>query len=502
MAKVKIQGHASGTGILTVTAPNTSTDRTITLPDATGTLLNSDGDGSSLTNLDIDGLSDAKSAGTDFTGSLIIGHQTTGTLDAATYNTAVGLTAMDAITSGDGNTALGYNSLGGNTTGSSNTAIGKNAMKLNTEGSNNIAIGNDALWSSTTFGLNISIGNNSCAYLDEGIRNTVIGTYAFDAATGGGYNTIIGYAAATKATGTACRYNTIVGCNAADDIDGGWQNTIIGYWAADGLTDGIKNTIIGGEAGNITTGGYNICIGNVADVPDGTASGQINIGNVFRQQSNGDILLRPDGEDQNTFVYKDNRVCSWYGDNANWIHQMYTGGSTGEQYFIDFRLDDNTQVGYILTDSSSTTYSTSSDYRLKENVNYDWDATTRLKQLKPVRFNFIADETNTLQDGFLAHEVEDIVPVAITGEKDAMEAAVLYTESDPETETKYYKASDQEVIDGIKEAGDVKVAATANVSDVKFPEQIKSQAIDHSMLVPLLVKTIQELEARITALEA
>ena len=51
MAKVKIQGSASGTGILTVTSPDTSTDRTITLPDATGTLLNSDGDGSSLTGL-------------------------------------------------------------------------------------------------------------------------------------------------------------------------------------------------------------------------------------------------------------------------------------------------------------------------------------------------------------------------------------------------------------------------------------------------------------------
>ena len=51
MAKVKIQGHASGTGVLTVTAPNTSTDRTITLPDATGTLLNSDGSGVSLTNV-------------------------------------------------------------------------------------------------------------------------------------------------------------------------------------------------------------------------------------------------------------------------------------------------------------------------------------------------------------------------------------------------------------------------------------------------------------------
>ncbi len=43
MAKVKIQGNASGTGVLTVTAPNTSTDRTITLPDSTGTLLSSEG---------------------------------------------------------------------------------------------------------------------------------------------------------------------------------------------------------------------------------------------------------------------------------------------------------------------------------------------------------------------------------------------------------------------------------------------------------------------------
>ena len=51
MSKVKIQGNASGTGVLTVTAPNTSTDRTITLPDSTGTLLNSDGDGSNLTGI-------------------------------------------------------------------------------------------------------------------------------------------------------------------------------------------------------------------------------------------------------------------------------------------------------------------------------------------------------------------------------------------------------------------------------------------------------------------
>jgi hypothetical protein len=58
------------------------------------------------------------------------------------------------------------------------------------------------------------------------------------------------------------------------------------------------------------------------------------------------------------------------------------------------------------------------DYRLKENVITDWDATTRLKQLKPSRFNFIADADTTV-DGFLAHEVQEIVPEAISGTKDA-----------------------------------------------------------------------------------
>ena len=91
MAKVKIQGHASGTGVLTVTAPNTSTDRTITLPDATGTLLNSDGDGSNLTGItsgatSINGLSDGIVSNTD--------------------NLGLGTNALDSLTSGNYNTAV------------------------------------------------------------------------------------------------------------------------------------------------------------------------------------------------------------------------------------------------------------------------------------------------------------------------------------------------------------------------------------------------------------
>jgi len=146
-------------------------------------------------------------------------------------------------------------------------------------------------------------------------------------------------------------------------------------------------------------------------------------------------------------------------------------------------INDNGLIGSIQCGGSSTSYATSSDYRMKENVDYTWDATTRIKQLKPARFNFIADDTNTLVDGFIAHEVSSIVPEAVTGAKDAMAVKTRYTADDVETQ------------------GDT---PSKNVGDPKTysSSKIDPQGIDQSKLVPLLVKTIQELEARITALEA
>ena len=82
----------------------------------------------------------------------------------------------------------------------------------------------------------------------------------------------------------------------------------------------------------------------------------------------------------------------------------------------------NSSKGSVALTSSAVAFNTSSDYRLKENVDYTWDATTRLKQLKPARFNWISDDTNTLVDGFLAHEVTSVVPNAVTGTKDEVYA--------------------------------------------------------------------------------
>ena len=77
-------------------------------------------------------------------------------------------------------------------------------------------------------------------------------------------------------------------------------------------------------------------------------------------------------------------------------------------------------VGNITINGTSTTYNTSSDYRLKENVAPIEDASGRVMSLNPCRFNFIA-EPDTTVDGFLAHEAQEVVPEAVTGEKDAVD---------------------------------------------------------------------------------
>jgi hypothetical protein len=164
-------------------------------------------------------------------------------------------------------------------------------------------------------------------------------------------------------------------------------------------------------------------------------------------------------------------------------------------YAALFRNSSGNDVGQIESTASATTFATSSDYRLKENVDYTWDATTRLKQLKPVRFNWIVDDTNTLVDGFLAHEVSSIVPEAISGEKDGTEIRTKVV----------LDASGNQLARNVEESD-----WTAGKEDETFPSDStweaskvypKHQAIDHSKLVPLMVKTIQELEARIKTLE-
>lgn len=78
--------------------------------------------------------------------------------------------------------------------------------------------------------------------------------------------------------------------------------------------------------------------------------------------------------------------------------------------------------GSIAITSTSVSYNTSSDYRLKENVVELTGAKARLQQLPVKRFNFIADPKTTV-DGFLAHEAQAVVPEAVTGAHNEVDAA-------------------------------------------------------------------------------
>jgi hypothetical protein len=117
-----------------------------------------------------------------------------------------------------------------------------------------------------------------------------------------------------------------------------------------------------------------------------------------------------------------------------------------------------TGIGGILTNSTNNgvIYSTSSDYRLKTDLEKLTSALDRLSALPVHRFKWVGHPTAPKVDGFLAHEAQAVVPEAVTGTKDAVDA------------------------DG----------------------KPIHQGIDQSKLVPLLVAAVQELAARVAALEA
>ena len=144
---------------------------------------------------------------------------------------------------------------------------------------------------------------------------------------------------------------------------------------------------------------------------------------------------------------------------------------------LQFRRNGGICGEIVNTGSSSVAYNTSSDYRLKENVTDVTDGITRVKQLAPKRFNFIADGTDTKVEGFLAHEAQTVVPEAVTGTKDQV---LVWNEDD-------------ELPDGVS-LGDNKLDDSGNT----IP---KYQGIDQAKLVPLLTAALQEAIAKIETLE-
>ena len=325
------------------------------------------------------------------------------------FNTAIGTSALTSNAGGNFNSALGRDSLKANTSGSSNVGAGVSSLLVNTTGSNNIAVGVNALVSNTTASNSVAVGHQA----------------GYNLSTNSG-NVFVGY---LSGQATTSPQNTFIGSGSGYLVSSGQKNTIIGTYSGNqnglDIRTSSNNIVLSDGDGNPrafcnSSGYFYFNSPNGSSVPYSGSGGQIVINNTF-----------------GVGVYNVSSI----------VH------STGGQGHIVF-INNNGNVGSINTSGSSTSYNTSSDYRLKENVVELTGATDRLKQLNPSRFNFIADPDTTV-DGFLAHEVQAIVPEAVTGEKDAVDA------------------------DG----------------------NIKPQGIDQSKLVPLLTQALKEAITKIEALE-
>jgi Chaperone of endosialidase len=286
----------------------------------------------------------------------------------SSFNTAVGAGALLANIAFN-NTATGAGALLSNTKGEENTAHGAFALLSNTEGLFNTAMGAFALQNNTTGSQNTAVGNSALVNNSDGNFNTAVGDSALFANTSGEENTANGQAA--LGNNTEGRLNTATGANALRANISGDGNTAVGHNALDFNTSGSNNIAVGESAGNqVTTASNVICIGrNVggANVDNGCFIGNIR-----------DAVVAPDAQ----------------------------------QVLID-------SAGKLGTTNGSSN-------RFKKDIKAMKNASEAILALRPVKFHYKSDNTNTPQFGLIAEEVAKVSPDLVVRDKNGQVYTVRY----------------------------------------------------------------------------
>jgi len=333
------------------------------------------------------------------TSSIMIGDNATGTIDAADYNTGVGVDVFAALTSGDENTAIGFEALNDNTTGNKNTAVGFRALDLNTTASENTAIGGDALGNTTTGGNNVAVGRLALSQNTTGVSHTAVGHQALDACTTGNNNTAFGKdalgACTTGGHNVACGLNalaaqttsnncTAVGSGAGIAITTSDKSAVFGREAGVAITTGVNNVMLGGSAGyNTTTGDNNVVIGTSASCANSTDYRCLFISTV--------------------------------GGSGKGSHTGFlsAGGSAS-----------------IYQGNNSASWATTSDKRIKKNIVENIDGLNKIEQIQVKNFEYrtedeitdfdnpkaVAVEKQGVQLGVIAQEIQEILPDVVKEE--------------------------------------------------------------------------------------
>ena len=317
-------------------------------------------------------------------------------------------------TTGTGNVGIGQGVLATNTTGNSNTAVGYQALEYNSTASYNTAVGYQAGYSNST-----------------GTGNTYLGVYAGNLATSN-YNTFVGrYAGGTASVSGDS--NTCIGNAAGANMTSGTLNTYLGASAGYSMTSGSKNTIIGAYTGN--NGGLNITTSSnyiVLSDGDGGIGMAGNTGAMFFGSGNTFATGRQNATSINVEAGSGRIIYN---------HASTASGS----YFADFSYN-GSEIGSITQNgTTAVAYNTTSDYRLKENATKITNGVATISQLNPVTFDWISDKSNDA--GFLAHEFQAVLPRAVTGTKDQVDAEgkPVYQQMDNSSAVPYLVAAIQEL---------------------------------------------------------
>jgi hypothetical protein len=249
--------------------------------------------------------------------------------------------------------------------------MGHSPLRNNTTGSNNSAFGQEALFYNTTAS-----------------NNTAVGYQA-------GYSNV---------TGTRCAF---FGAEAGKNTTTS-DNTFIGNNAGSAITTGDANTILGRFSGNeggldIRTASNYIVLSDGDGNPRGffDSTGQMFVAtSTFASGQNGVLMRGTSGS---------------YTDEVLQTRTAGTASTSATGFY-----NNNGRVGTISTSGTATAYNTSSDYRLKNSIAPMTSALDKVTQLKPCTYKWNADGSEG--QGFIAHELAEIVPQCVHGEKDAVDS--------------------------------------------------------------------------------
>lgn len=302
------------------------------------------GSGSGATNLT--GLSDAN---VEYE-SLYVGNDPSGITTQALYNTVLGLTAGDTLTSGDSNVFVGYDAGLTYTTGYRSVAVGYQAG-LNTNANDVIAIGAGAGKNATTS--SIAIGSNALS--DTGLvgaNNTAIGYESMLSAQASHSSVAVGYRSLRQTSGGV--RNTGVGHKALTSQTSGSDNVAVGFEALELITTGFKNTAVGSDAGqNITTGSNLTTIGYNAQPSSDIAQNEITLGDTAVTKLRIPGLAGAAGDD--------GKILTYSNSDGGFVAVSPTGSSVSSFNDLTDGQADSTEKWIFLGDHATWTNSNAND---------------------------------------------------------------------------------------------------------------------------------------------